>query len=681
MARLPDVDSFGARPVPQSRERFVPAARPGADIAAGLTDLASAGFQIQERQDRLAYAKSKSGLLLEDLKTRAELENDPEWETYEQRYRDRMKKAREGALGQIRSKNDKVAFEQDTDFDIERGALVIRGLAKGKEIDSGRGWLDQTEQSNRTAALETKDAGTRTALIENTRDSLRGAREKGYISEEEETNRWQRWTADYGEGFLDVQTLPKRVEILSKPKGTPADLIAPDRRAVLLKAAKNELESEQRARLGELRQSLTDQMQDISAAAQAGIAVQNVPARESFVAAFGDREGAQRYDSARKLANLSTEVASLHGKSNLELMQQVEQYRPKQVEGAAEQGQLHNFMTRSVSQIMAARENDPAGYLMQNSPTVQKAWAAFSQDPAKAPSYLSAVNAEKERLGIGGNDVLPDSYVQGIADEIASEKTAEGLASRIESETQRWGDAWPDVYGQLAGKMSDTAMVIGSGIPRSASTALAATMGLKDAELKAMLPPDTKWTDVESNVDERFADFQRSLPPEAARTWGAVRDSAIRLSVKYMNDGASRGDAVKKAYADLVESQYSLTDFRNTTFRVPRNLDADAVETGARAAVESFVPDAASLEIPASAVESPGEFAEQYQEYVRSNGYWVTRPDGKGLRLYADGGPVVQASGPVELTWEQLQKVSAESEDARIKRQNEEAAKRMERAR
>lgn len=679
MPRLPDIDDFGSRPIPQSRERFDPTARPGADIAAGLNNLASAGYQITERQDRLTYAKTKSDLLMEDLKTRAELENDPDWETYEPRYRERMKKARETALGQIRSKTDRIAFEQDSDFDIERGALAVRGLAKSKEVDTGRATLENVLTTNRNAALEAKDSGTRTALIQSASDALRGAKAKGYISAQEEEGHWQKWTADYGEGFLDVQTLPKRIEILSKPKGTPADFIAPDRRAVLLKAAKNELESEQRARLTELRQSLTDQMQDISAAAQAGIPVTNVPGRASFVAAFGDREGAQRYESATKLANLSIEVSSLHGQPNADLVKEVEKYRPKQVEGAAEQGQLHNFMARSVSQILTQREKDPAGYLMQNSPTVQRAWAEFSQDPARAPAYLSAVTAEKERLGIASNDVLPDAYVQGLADEIAGEKTAEGLAARIESETQRWGDAWPDVYGQLAGKLPDTAMVIGSGIPQRAATSLAATMKLKDTELKAMLPPDVKWNDVEASVDSQFADFQRSMPPEAARTWNAVRDSAVRLSVKYMNDGDGQSDAVKKAYADLVESQYSLIEFRNSTFRVPNTLDADAIETGARFAIGAYAPDAASLAVPAGAAQPVEEYASQWGEYVRENGYWVTRPDGKGLRLYADGGPILDASGPFELTWEQLQKSAADANAERVKRQREEAAKRMER--
>lgn len=679
MPRLPDVQDFGQRPVPQSRERFVPAARPGADIAAGLSDLAQAGFQITERQDRLNYAKTKSSLLLEDLKARSEFENDPDYATYETRYRDRMKKVRENALGQITNKTDRVAFEQDSEFDIERGALAVRGLAKTKEVDTGRATLDSVLSENRTAALETKDAGTRTALIQASSDALRGAKDKGYISAQEEESHWQRWTADYGEGFLDVQTLPKRIELLSKPKGTPADFIAPDRRAVLLKAAKNELEAEQRARLAELRQSLNDQMQDISAAAQAGIPVKNVPGRASFVAAFGDREGAQRFDSVQKLANLSVEVSGLHGMSNADLMKQVEQYRPKQVEGAAEQGQLYGFMARSVNQIMTQREKDPAGYLMQNSPTVQKAWTDFSQDPAKAPAYLTAVNAEKERMGIGGNDVLPNSYVEGLADEISSEKTAEGLAGRIASETQRWGDAWPDVYGQLAGKLPDTAMVIGSGIPERAAASLASTMHLKQGELTAMLPPKVTWENVRDDVDKKFEDFQRSMPPEAAKTWNAVRDSAVRLSVKYMNDGSSQSEAVKKAYADLVESQYGLVEFRNSTFRVPKNFDADAIETGARAAIEAYSPDAASLAVPVGAAQTVEEYAGQWGEYVRRNGYWVTRPDSKGLRLYADGGPVLDSSGPVDLTWEQLQKTAADAEITRTKRQREEAAKRMER--
>lgn len=678
MPRLPDVTDLGQRPVLQSRERFVPSARAGAEVAKGVDDLATVGAQIGQRQDRLNYATTKSKVLLEDLKTRAELENDPDWETYEPRYREKMKKVREDALGQIRSKTDRIAFQQDSDFDIERGAIAVRGIAKTKEVDAGRATLQNVLTTNRTAALEAKDPGTRTALIQSASDALQGAKEKGYINAQEEETHWQKWTADYGEGFLDVQTLLKRIEVLSSPKGTPADFIAPDRRAVLLKAAQNELESEQRSKLTDLRQRLTDQMQDISAAAQAGIPIKDIPPKPFFVAAFGDREGAQRYESANKLANMSVVVSGLHGKANTDVVKEVESYRPKIVEGAAEQSQLHNFMARSVDGILNQRAKDPAGYLMQNSQTVQKAWTDFSHNPEKAPAYLSAVTAEKARLGIESNDVLPDAYVRGLANEISSEKTAEGLASRIASETQRWGDAWPEVYGQLAGKVSDVAMVIGSGIPQSAATSLASTMKLKDSELKTLIAPGD-WTKVEETVDSKFVAFRQSLPAEAARTWNAVRDSAIRLSAQYVHDGASLKDAVAKAHSDLIDSQYSLVDFRGSTFRVPLTQDAKSIETGARAALEKFTPSANSIVTPHGASQADEEYASQWTDYVRGHGYWVTRPDGKGLRLYADGGPVLGNSGPVDTTWEQLQTTAADTAIERTKRQREEAAKRMDR--
>jgi hypothetical protein len=237
------------------------------------------------------------------------------------------------------------------------------------------------------------------------------------------------------------------------------------------------------------------------------------------------------------------------------------------------------------------------------------------------------------------------------------------------------------VQGQLAGKVSDLTLVMGSGIPRSASVALASTMKLKDAELMAMLPASTKWKDVEADVDGVFSQFQRSLPPEAARTWNAVRDSAMRLSVKYMNDGNSRGDAVARAHRDLVESQYDLTEFRGVTLRVPTSTDTEAVEIGARRTLEVFEPAQGSLVVPPGSSLTEEEYRGSWTQYIRDNGYWVTRPDGKGVRLYADGGPVVGATGPVDFTWMQLQDTGAalraSDEALRKERQRQEALKRQ----
>lgn len=684
MPRLPDATSLGERPVPQPRRQVATDQSGqvvGQAIEASGSNLIRLSEQRQDRQDRVGYANARSAILQADIAARRELENDNDFATYETRYREKLGQARQDASGHIRDRTDRALFEQDSALDLERGVTEIRGLARRKEVDTGRSGLDETLQKNRTAALEAQDEGTRAALIQSTQEAITGAAERGYISAQEATERRQSWTADYAEGHLDIQSLPDRIKILSNPKGTPAGYIAPDRRAVLLKAAQNELKAEQARAQSEARQILGDQMQDIAAAAQAGVPVTQIPVRGAFVSAYGERDGGQRYESARKLANLSTEIASLHGLPAEDLIEQAEAYRPKQVGGAAEQSQLYGIVGRAVSGILNERQKDPAGYLLTHSPPVQQAWAAFQSDPEKATSYLSAVRAEKERMGIDGADILPNAYVQGIADELNTAQTAEQLATRVESEVARWGDAWPTVQGQLAGKVSDLTLVMGAGIPRSASVALASTMKLKDTELKAMLPASTKWGDVEIAVDTQFADFQRSLPPEAARTWNAVRDSAMRLSVKYMNDGNSKNDAVDRAYRDLVESQYALTEFRGVTIRVPAQADTEAVEIGVKLALEDFTPAPESIIVPPGTSVSAEEYAGEWTNYIRENGYWVTRPDGKGVRLYADGGPVVGTEGPVDRTWSELQDAGsarrASDKAARVERQRQEALKRQ----
>ena len=683
MARLPDAMSLG-RPVPQPRRSVVTDQSgqiTGQAVEAAGNSLIRLSQQREERQDRIGYAQARSTLLQADIAARQELENDNDFATHETRYREKLGQARQDATRLIRGRTDRALFELDTAADLERGVAEIRGQARRKEVDTNRASLNDTLPKNRTAALEAKDEGTRKALIQSTQEAITGAAERGYISAQEAVDLRQRWTADYGEGHLDIQSLPDRIKILSNPKGTPADYIAPDRRAVLLKAARNELKAEQGRIQAEARQMLSDQMQDISAAAQAGVPVKQVPSKAALQLAFGEREGGQRYESARKLANMSVEISSLHGLPADDLIAQAESYRPTEVTGAAEQSQLYGVVGRAVSGILNERQKDPAGYLLTHAPTVQQAWAAFQGDPERARDYLSTVRAEKDRLGIDGADILPNAYVQGIADELNTAQTAEQLATRVESEVTRWGDAWPTVQGQLSGKVSDLTLVMGAGIPRSASVALASTMKLKDAELKAMLPASTKWGDVEIAVDTQFADFQRSLPPEAARTWNAVRDSAMRLSVKYMNDGNSKNDAVDRAYRDLVESQYRLTEMRGTTVRIPVTADAEAVEIGARLTLDGFKPDQASIVAPPGAAFSAEEYAGQWEQYIRDNGHWVTRPDGKGVRLYADGGPVIGATGPVDYSWAQLQDVGAaqraSDEAERVQRQRNEALKRQ----
>lgn len=242
MPRIPDASQLGYS-VPSTRTpRFQD--RSGQIIADAVGRFGQVAGQlandIQQKEDQFAFAQAKSALLQADIDARRALESDNDWATHEKRYTDTMTKAREKAAGMIRGNRDRALFDMDAKLDVERGVNEVRGIAKRKEIDWGRASLDGMLESNRTAALNAKDEPTRTALILATREAIDGAKAKGYLSEQEATNHQQVWTASYAEGFVGMQPAADRIKLLSKPKGTAADFIAPDRRAALLEAAKKE---------------------------------------------------------------------------------------------------------------------------------------------------------------------------------------------------------------------------------------------------------------------------------------------------------------------------------------------------------------------------------------------------------------------------------------------------------
>lgn len=243
-ARLPNVDAFGARPIPRSN-RPVVADRSGEIIGNAVEDAGSSLGRLSEhlsaREDKFNYAKAKSTLLLADIAARKELEADQDWETHETRYRERILKAQESASALIRSSSDRALFEMDASLDLERGAEAIRQQARSIEVDKAMADMGTLLESNRAAALGAKDEATRAAIIGNSLEIINGAREKygDRFTEIDATKMRQNWTRDYAEAFIMMMPAAERVALLNKP-GTEVDFLQPDERAKMLKVALEE---------------------------------------------------------------------------------------------------------------------------------------------------------------------------------------------------------------------------------------------------------------------------------------------------------------------------------------------------------------------------------------------------------------------------------------------------------
>lgn len=200
MPRLPDIDSLGPRPVPQSQRGVArqPAAGIVGDAIAGigqnLTRIAEARF---EKEDRLAYAAAKSAYLTADIAARKELQDDPDYGTFEARYAEKMKAAREAATGLLRSNADRRLFGVEIDTDFARGSAEVATLARGKRVAADKSVLFQGLENLRDVSRDALDEGTRAEAIKSANELIEGARGKGLLDPLEATALREKWASDY----------------------------------------------------------------------------------------------------------------------------------------------------------------------------------------------------------------------------------------------------------------------------------------------------------------------------------------------------------------------------------------------------------------------------------------------------------------------------------------------------
>lgn len=200
MPRLPDLDSLGSRPVPQSRRSIASNPRAGAVAEAfgGLGEqLAGAGQRMVEKQDRLAYAAAKTAILKADIAARQELETDPDYENWSTKYAERMRTAREAAGGLIRSRSDRSLFEAEAEIDVARGNSALSTAANARRRDSrvALGMDALAELSD--VGQDAPDDATREATILNAHDLIQGMVEAGDVDAVRAGELRRDWTQRY----------------------------------------------------------------------------------------------------------------------------------------------------------------------------------------------------------------------------------------------------------------------------------------------------------------------------------------------------------------------------------------------------------------------------------------------------------------------------------------------------
>jgi hypothetical protein len=247
MARLPDSTAFGARPTPQASTAIQTydgtrvaqsAARFGATIASIATE------ELQ-RRDKLKYAEVKSSVLQEEMRVRQELEADPDWQTYGERYEAAMGKVREKAKEALGANFFRGQLEIEAGDIAARGGIQVQGMARQKKADQGKASLNALMEGNRAGALEAGDEATKAAFITATHDAIEAARAQGIISDVQAGDLGRGWTESYAQGSLDMMPAAQRLRALrSVGEGSIYSFIQPDKRAVMERNASREVQAE-----------------------------------------------------------------------------------------------------------------------------------------------------------------------------------------------------------------------------------------------------------------------------------------------------------------------------------------------------------------------------------------------------------------------------------------------------
>lgn len=191
MPRIPDdMGAYGGGPSLQPRRGVVQGPRDGTiDAMADLGEtIGKIGSQIQDREDKLNYAAAKTQYLKSKIQIESEFENDQDYQTYGDRYKEKIGKARGDAVALIRNPTMRESFQFDTDVDIEQGLAGMAKKAFAKEKDNGRAKLFGLLDESQKLITSTSDQLIRTSAYDNVNASVDSAIENNWLSREEGGN-------------------------------------------------------------------------------------------------------------------------------------------------------------------------------------------------------------------------------------------------------------------------------------------------------------------------------------------------------------------------------------------------------------------------------------------------------------------------------------------------------------
>jgi len=154
-----------------------------------------------------------------------------------------------------------------------------------------------------------------------------------------------------------------------------------------------------------------------------------LPTLESFMSAYGPREGADRYNNFQASVQTAQQAYAMQTMPAEEIKNLVAEFTPSTSGNDAALAQSrYEALSKAAAATLKAREADPATYVRQAFPAVKNAWSTPNQ-PGGFQAAIAASVAAQKQLGIANIRPLPNELTDTIVGEFKDENRPE--AERI----------------------------------------------------------------------------------------------------------------------------------------------------------------------------------------------------------------------------------------------------------
>ena len=218
MARLPSAQDLGIRSFQDRSQVVTPTANVGGQnqLVATISNISTG---MNERLDATSRHKAKVHFQKAKIEADAAFDQDPDFETYQERYDKKIQAAIEASAAMVRNPNDRAMFQQEMSLYKAQGTQAIIAKAYGKEVDRGLADLDETLTIGRENYLRASNEQDKAFAMDAINDAINAVEGATYIDADKAQSMRQRVALDLAVASVESAPPEKQIELLKSSKG------------------------------------------------------------------------------------------------------------------------------------------------------------------------------------------------------------------------------------------------------------------------------------------------------------------------------------------------------------------------------------------------------------------------------------------------------------------------------